>query len=153
MPHCPVLSVPALIGHLASATALLACCASVSAHDPGCSDLTDPPVRLACYDQQFPPLLSSAQAYREQASAQFGQRGGNGANPVVIDQLSARLHRQHQQGRQEVIELDNGQRWLVTEGRLPPLPVGSSLTVRKAALSGHQLLTEQGLAVRVRRLP
>ena len=123
------------------------------AHDPGCSAQTDPPARLACYDLQFPPSVSTGQAYHEQASAAFGRRDAGSANPVVIEQLSARLRQVHQQGRQVVVELDNGQRWLVTEGRLPPLPVDSRLIVRKAALSGHQLLTENGLAVRVRRQP
>lgn len=119
-----------------------------------CRDIVDPAARLACHDALHPPRVPTEQAYREQATARFGQRGASDPAPAArLEQLTAVVTDTRFQGRQATYTLDNGQRWQTVEGTAPALPAASPVTVRRAALSGHQLITPQGQAIRVRRLP
>lgn len=143
---------------------LLPPCSALAA--PGaphpCASKTAPAQRLACYDRAFPPQANAAEATVHSAEravvdefglsrAQIREADPERAGPTAI---TARITSISALGKgRRVLSLDNGQTWVLTEatarGRLAN---GDPVTIRSAALGSFMLLTEAGVALRVRRL-
>jgi hypothetical protein len=125
-----------------------------------CAEVADPAARLACYDKAFPPLPGVMEAAAEKAKADFGlhtsreslRSSAPGAQPDQ-EQIEARVDKVDHGAGQRSFQLENGQVWMQVEARSSGhVGVGDTVQVRKGVLGGFQLITPQGIALRVRRM-
>ncbi|TYT25697.1 hypothetical protein FZO89_05185 [Luteimonas viscosa] len=125
-----------------------------------CAAVAVPAERLACYDQAFPPPPEVHEAANERARADFGfdqpreslRNPGQAveqADPQGIESTVIRVDH-GRNGRS--FNLENGQVWTQTDARSGgQVQPGDSVQVRKAILAGYQLVTPNGVVLRVRR--
>lgn len=131
--------------------------AQQSTHD--CANVPDPAARLACYDKAFPPPREVVEAAEEKARADFGlspsrdslRNPGQTAEQADPERIESRVIKVDHGGARS-FHLENGQVWTQTDGRsLGHAQAGDVVQVRKAILSGYQLIMPNGISVRVRR--
>lgn len=143
----------------------LALTSIASAQTPAhpCAALADPDARLACYDRAFPPAVARAQDPAATQRRDFGLSGvereerqaARGVVPApALDRIRGKVTalRIAADGRR-MVELDNDQLWLLTEGSTRGrIELGDEVTVRAAALSSFMLVTKGGAGLRARRV-
>lgn len=147
--------------------ALLLCGVSIPVSAAGashpCASQADPQQRLACYDSAFgaPETRAQTEALTVKAKEDFGlasvekrQRSETGLPQPSVDQIDARITAiSTASGGERVLTLDNEQVWMIVERTIRgPLVEGDAVSVRKAALGTHRLVTPAGVGLRVRRL-
>lgn len=126
-------------------------------HD--CASVPEPAKRLACYDEAFPPSSETMAAAADKAQADFGlsQRRESLSNPGQTAEQSDPERIESQvirvdHGGQRSFHLENGQVWTQTDARSTGhAKAGDVVQVRKAMMSGYQLIMPNGISVRVRR--
>lgn len=116
--------------------------------------------RLACYDEAFPPPPEVHEAANKQARADFGLdtprestrdpgRAVEDADPDRIESTVVKVDH-GRDGRS--FRLENGQVWTQTDARSGgQVQAGDTVRVSRAILAGYQLLTPNGVVLRVRR--
>jgi hypothetical protein len=151
---------------------------AADAKGPGqaCVSISDPAERLACFDAAYArPAQAGPAPTRADAAAtvagdealarkgvsEFGmsEAARRAQDPGKADlrdpsRLEGRVARVGARPRGEMIlTLDNGQVWVQTEtDSRARVKEGDSVTIRKAALGSYMLITENGVATRVRRV-
>ena len=149
---------------LAMTTGATAAVPSAQAH--GCTTVTDPAARLACYDAAFPPAAGArpgvdTPAAREKALRDFGLNKGQlqvrdpeRMREVTPEQIEATITRVVSRPTGErIVTLDGGQVWLLTEVTSKGhLKIGDRVVVRTAALGSYMLLTPRRVPLRARRI-
>lgn len=152
------------LGRLLLAAVLLTSL-TVRADEPQrCAALADDRARLACYDSIFGrPAAAAAPAAATAADpeADFGlteaakrarePEESRERFPESISGMVAKVARQP--AGELVLTLDNGQVWTqVQVDARARVAVGDTVTIKKAALGSHLLVTEDRYATRVRRV-
>lgn len=128
-----------------------------------CAVEPDPNQRLACYDRAFgaPDLSAQAEVATAKAKEEFGlgvqakrERTPEAIPEPDVDQIDAQITVVATVGRGErIVTLDNGQQWLLVERTIRgPLRAGDAVSIRKAALGTHKLITPGGMGLRTRRV-
>ena len=120
-----------------------------------CGAELEPAQRLACYDRAFPPSAAVVDATARAAEHQFGldpqptpRKPGSEA-AASLDSRVVRLDEDRH--GQRIITLANGQVWQ-GDGSQGLLSEGDAISLRKAALGSHMLVTPAGVRLRVTRL-
>lgn len=127
-----------------------------------CAAVALPSERLACYDRAFPPPLHVMEAAKEKAQADFGlnnpreslRNPGQEAGQADPESVRSRVAKvDYGRNGQRSIELENRQVWILTEASSAGhVQVGDGVQVRRGMLAGYVLVTQGGVALRVRRL-
>ncbi len=147
------------------------CRTAVSADSPvdrhPCASVADDAARLACYDAAFgrpasavapvPAVPPAAQARREfgltehARDALRGKQQGIASEPKSLTATVAEVG--HRPTGEMIVTLDDGQVW-VELGASSGVVVkpGDTVTIRKAALGSHMLVTSRHVGTRVRRV-
>jgi len=147
---------------IAIAVSLLSPFGAHAADARDCAGIPDDAQRLACYDAAFGRTPAKASALvavdpvaefgltEAQKRAQDPERA-RAASPESISAVVTSVRRQST--GELVVTLDNGQVWaqaeVMTMARAAP---GDTVTVRKAALGSHVMVTANRVAMRVRRV-
>lgn len=150
-----------------TALALAMSGATVAAESHPCASVVDPAERLACYDAAFPPAdnvrigTETAEAQRARALQEFGLSGvqKQAREPKQVrdlrpDRIEATITSIFSNPTGErIVNLDNGQLWLLPEvtskGRLAK---GDLVVIRTAAMGTYMLVTPSRIALRAKRL-
>jgi hypothetical protein len=127
-----------------------------------CRSITDDSERLACYDaitdsaraRKEPPATISAESLfgrdTAQTSAVLQQQTGISPPETLEAVISSVITPAN--GKQ-LIGLQNGQHWQLTDGRPLSLATGDGIRIRKAALGSYLLYKQAGgRSIRVRRV-
>lgn len=125
-----------------------------------CAKVSEPVARLTCYDTAFPLPPEVVEAAMQQAQDDFGLDGpqpsrvsGNRAERPDSERIESRVIKiDHGRGGQRSFNLENGQVWTQADARSSGhVQDGQVVQVRRAILSGYQLVTPAGVTLRVRR--
>jgi len=154
------------LGRLLLATVLLTS-PTVRADEPRrCAALADDRARLACYDSIFgrpaaavPASLDAATVPNPEADFGLTEAAKRALEPEesrqrLPESISGTVAKVARQPAGElVLTLENGQVWtqLQVDARAR-VAVGDTVTIKKAALGSHLLVTEDRYATRVRRV-
>jgi hypothetical protein len=132
-----------------------------------CASVVDPTERLACYDAAFPPAdnvrigTETAEELRARQLQEFGLTGvqKQAREPKQVrelrpDRIEATITSIFSNPTGErIVNLDNGQLWLLPEvtskGRLAK---GDLVVIRTAAMGTYMLVTPGRIALRAKRL-
>lgn len=133
--------------------------AQQSAHP--CASVAGAAARLACYDAAYPPSPDVIEAAAAQAQAEFGfdrpaeplRTPGLTAEQTAPDRIESQVTRvDHAGNGQRSFTLENGQVWTQTESRSNGhVRAGQTVQLRKGVLGAYQLVTSDGVFLRVRR--
>lgn len=120
-----------------------------------CSAVADREGRLECYDRSFPPTAEVRQAEAEKATREFGlvpQTRARSADESP-DRIEARIVRLVYGSRGErTLTLDNGQVWKIVEAtNRGHMVEGDQVSIRKAAMGSHLLMSPGGVPLRAQR--
>ncbi len=133
-----------------------------------CRDIVDSQARLACFDARVGEMAAADQrrdimfADREQVKQTrrglFGFSGikifgGGDGNDEQIDEITAKIAAIRYIDRNMSILLDDGARWVQTDGRILPLDAkpGMEIKIRRAALGSYFANIDGMRAIRVKR--
>jgi hypothetical protein len=128
-----------------------------------CAVEADAKRRLACYDGAFgaPDTRIQVQAATAKAKEAFGlgaqekrEIHSDAVAPEDVDRIEGLITAVATVGRGErLITLDNKQQWLLVERTIRgPLRAGDRISIRKAALGTHKLITPAGMGLRAKRV-
>lgn len=143
----------ALVSALGHPVAAAAVQAQTATHP--CAAVLERDARLECYDRSFPPAADVRQAEAEKATRDFGlvpetRTRSADASP---DRIEARIVKLvYGQRGERTLTLDNDQVWRIVEATSRGHMVeGDQVSIRKAAMGSHLLISPGGVSLRVQR--
>lgn len=133
--------------------------AAEASHD--CAAVADPAARLACYDKAFPPTPIAHEVAAKKAVEQFGLdkpttpllNPGQTLEEADPERIASRVAKVEYNGSKRTVTLENGQVWTLAEATSSGhMSSGDAVTLRKGALGSFQMVTPNGVSLRVRRV-
>lgn len=137
-----------------------------------CRKIEDPAARLNCFDREVAAVeqaeesnelvIADREGMKEARRGLFGFNlpkiklfGGDEKGVGDVDQIEAVISSVRRAGNGKMLfVLDNGARWIQTDGtRIPPsVDEGDTITIKRAALGSHMAKVGRNRAFRIKRL-
>ncbi|MHC9084941.1 hypothetical protein ACYX7E_07870 [Luteimonas sp. RIT-PG2_3] len=128
----------------------------VSAASHSCAAVVERDARLECYDRSFPPDPQVRQAEAEKATREFGlaPEPRTRSEEHSPDRIEARIVKlAYGQRGERTLTLDNKQVWRIVEATSRGHMVeGDQVSVRKASMGSHLLISPGGVPLRAQRV-